>query len=345
MPEENGGDISVRVVLNDGSAESMIFLTGLKNIFQKQLPKMPKDYIARLIYDRNHLSMALIRHPMKVIGGICYRPFDSQEFAEIVFCAIASTEQVKGYGSFLMNHLKDYIKKNTNMKHFLTYADNYAIGYFRKQGFTTEITLDRRKWVGYIKDYEGGTIMQCTMVPKVEYCKARELLEIQRQAVLDKTKEYSTSHIVYPGIDMPINEDGKRSISPLKVPGVRESGWTPEMDILSNRPRHPPHYNQMRHIVSELRASPHSWPFVEAVNPDEVTDYYDIIKDPMDLQMLDQNVENDIYDTMDEFTKDVQKIFDNCRLYNAESTNYARCANRLEALFRERLQIWTNGDS
>ena len=61
--------------------------------------------------------------------------------------------------------------------------------------------------------------------------------------------------------------------------------------------------------------------------------------------MLDQNVENDIYDTMDEFTKDVQKIFDNCRLYNAESTNYARCANRLEALFRERLQIWTNGDS
>ena len=37
----------------------------------------------------------------------------------------------------------------------------------------------------------------------------------------------------------------------------------------------------MRHIVSELRASPHSWPFVEAVNPDEVTDYYDIIKDPM----------------------------------------------------------------
>lgn len=32
-----------------------------------------------------------------------------------------------------MNHLKDYIKQNTNMMHFLTYADNYAIGYFRKQ--------------------------------------------------------------------------------------------------------------------------------------------------------------------------------------------------------------------
>jgi hypothetical protein len=37
----------------------------------------------------------LIRAPHKVIGGICYRPFDAQEFAEIVFCAVASTEQVK----------------------------------------------------------------------------------------------------------------------------------------------------------------------------------------------------------------------------------------------------------
>ena len=32
-----------------------------------------------------------------------------------------------------MNHLKDYISSYTNVKHFLTYADNYAIGYFKKQ--------------------------------------------------------------------------------------------------------------------------------------------------------------------------------------------------------------------
>jgi hypothetical protein len=49
----------------------------------------------------------------------------------------------------------------------------------------------------------------------------------------------------------------------------------------SNRPRHPPHYNQMRHLVSELRAHAHSWPFHEAVNADEVTDYYDVITEPM----------------------------------------------------------------
>ena len=72
--EENEGKIEFRVVNNDNSKENMMVLTGLKNIFQKQLPKMPKEYIARLVYDRSHLSMAVIRKPLTVVGGITYRP-------------------------------------------------------------------------------------------------------------------------------------------------------------------------------------------------------------------------------------------------------------------------------
>lgn len=63
--------------------------------FQKQLPMMPKEYIARLVYDRNHRSLAIVKRGLKVVGGICYRPFTSRGFAEIVFCAVASSEQVK----------------------------------------------------------------------------------------------------------------------------------------------------------------------------------------------------------------------------------------------------------
>jgi len=39
---------------------------------------------------------------------------------------------MQGYGTHLMNHLKDYHIQN-NVLHFLTYADEYATGYFRKQ--------------------------------------------------------------------------------------------------------------------------------------------------------------------------------------------------------------------
>jgi histone acetyltransferase len=67
--EEQKGDIEFRVVNNDNQRDSTIILTGLKNIFQKQLPKMPKDYIARLVYDRTHLSIAMVRNPgMEVLG-------------------------------------------------------------------------------------------------------------------------------------------------------------------------------------------------------------------------------------------------------------------------------------
>ena len=52
VSEENQGIIRFEVVKNDRKPDSMVLLTGLKNIFQKQLPKMPKEYIARLVYDR-----------------------------------------------------------------------------------------------------------------------------------------------------------------------------------------------------------------------------------------------------------------------------------------------------
>ena len=70
MTEERNGEIEFRVVNNDNARESLIILTGLKCIFQKQLPKMPKDYIARLVYDRTHLSMAIVKKPLEVVGCV-----------------------------------------------------------------------------------------------------------------------------------------------------------------------------------------------------------------------------------------------------------------------------------
>ncbi|KAJ2643295.1 histone acetyltransferase, partial [Coemansia sp. RSA 1694] len=128
MVEEQQGLIRFEVVYNDSQDESMRRLTELKNIFQKQLPKMPKEYIARLVYDRNHSSLAIVKSNGHVVGGITFRLFEQRQFAEIVFCAVSSSEQVKGYGSLLMNNLKDYISVNTLARHFLTYADNYATG-------------------------------------------------------------------------------------------------------------------------------------------------------------------------------------------------------------------------
>jgi histone acetyltransferase len=83
---------------------------------------MPKEYIDRLVYDRNHQILAIVRVG-QVIGAITYRDFAGRSFIEIVFCAIKSNEQVKSYGFYLMNCMKEQAKKQ-QAKHFLTYADN-----------------------------------------------------------------------------------------------------------------------------------------------------------------------------------------------------------------------------
>ncbi|KDN38459.1 Bromodomain-domain-containing protein [Tilletiaria anomala UBC 951] len=340
--EERAGLIQFRVVRNDDKPESMILLTGLKNIFQRQLPKMPREYITRLVLDRNHMSMAIVKRGLHVVGGITYRPFNHRCFAEIVFCAITSTEQVKGYGSHLMNHLKDHVRATSPVMHFLTYADNYAIGYFKKQGFTKDITLDRSTWVGYIKDYEGGTLMQCTMVPRVKYLKVEDMLAAQKEAVLTKIREVSRSHIVHPGLEIfKRRKEGETiELDASQVPGLKESGWTPAMDELSRRPKRGPHHSVMRQILVELGNHASSWPFQNPVNGDEVTDYYDVIKEPMDLSTMETKLENNKYDTLDDFLKDAQLIFDNCRIYNPPSSPYAKSATKLEKFLKDNLQAW-----
>jgi histone acetyltransferase len=36
-----------------------------------------------------------------------------QRFGEIAFCAISGSEQVKGYGTLLLNHLKTHVQKDS----------------------------------------------------------------------------------------------------------------------------------------------------------------------------------------------------------------------------------------
>jgi ribosomal protein S18 acetylase RimI-like enzyme len=138
-PQKDDPDTQLcfRVIRNDGERRSLVWLTQAKNIFATQLPKMPREYIARLVFDRKHRSLLVLKRD-RVIGGITFRPFLPQGFAEIAFCAVTSSEQVRGYGTRLMNHLKEAAKMD-GISNFLTYADNFAIGYFRKNGFSKTV--------------------------------------------------------------------------------------------------------------------------------------------------------------------------------------------------------------
>lgn len=154
----------------------MKLLIDLKNIFSRQLPKMPKDYIVKLMFDRNHRSMIILKDNTKVIGGICFRMYPDQRFAEIAFLAIVASEQVRGYGTRLMNKFKAEMQR-LEIEFLLAYADNFAIGYFKKQGFSKELKMPPERWKGFIKDYDGGTFMECKIHPKIDYCNISNIIK------------------------------------------------------------------------------------------------------------------------------------------------------------------------
>ena len=344
--QEEDGELQWKVIKNDGNEQHSIWLIALKNIFSKQLPNMPKEYIVRLVFDPRHHSMLCLKNDV-VIGGITYRPFWRQNMCEIAFCAISANEQVKGYGTRLMNHLKEYVKEEEDMTHLITFADNNAVGYFSKQGFTKDIVMEREKWVGYIKEYDGGTIMECALEAQISYVDFPKNIRAQRECVEAKVREMTTAHVVYPGLARfkDGGEFGKHRITdPLStIKGLKEAKWK-SPDPPRYRLVHPGCgdgyptlenlHKFMRSIIAIVKTHPDAWPFLSAVNKEEVPDYYEVVKDPTDIESVSERLESEnYYVTLEMFAADFKRMFENCRLYNAADTIYYKCANRLELFF------------
>ncbi|XP_020293312.1 histone acetyltransferase KAT2B-like isoform X2 [Pseudomyrmex gracilis] len=332
------------------SKQTMLWLIGLHNVFSHQLVRMPKEYISQFVFDPKHKTLALIKGG-RPIGGICFRMFPTQGFTEIVFCAVTSQEQVKGYGTHLMNMLKDYHIKN-NVLHFLTFADEFAIGYFKKQGFSKDIKLPKLMYQGYIKDYEGATLMHCELNAKIVYTEFTAVLrkqkEIVKKLIYQRQQEIQKVH---PGLTC--FKEGVKGIPLEAIPGIRETGWknyaqsktrgvtkgtTQTSELMDHVDMSDSLYNALNSVLNSVKNHSTAWPFLEPVDRDEVPDYYDHIKYPMDLRTMENRLKARYYVTKRLFIADMTRIFTNCRLYNSLDTDYYRCANALEKYFQTRMK-------
>ncbi|XP_063113068.1 histone acetyltransferase KAT2B isoform X2 [Cavia porcellus] len=338
--EERRGVIEFHVVGNSLNQKPnkriLMWLVGLQNVFSHQLPRMPKEYITRLVFDPKHKTLALIKDG-RVIGGICFRMFPSQGFTEIVFCAVTSNEQVKGYGTHLMNHLKEYHIKH-DILNFLTYADEYAIGYFKKQGFSKEIKIPKTKYVGYIKDYEGATLMGCELNPRIPYTEFSVIIKKQKE-IIKKLIERKQAQIrkVYPGLSC--FKDGVRQIPIESIPGIRETGWKPSGKDKSKEPRDPDQlYSTLKSILQQVKSHQSAWPFMEPVKRTEAPGYYEVIRFPMDLKTMSERLKNRYYVSKKLFMADLQRVFTNCKEYNPPESEYYKCANILEKFFFSKIK-------
>ncbi|KAF4756844.1 Histone acetyltransferase kat2b, partial [Perkinsus olseni] len=134
-----------------------------------------------------------------ILGGCCFRQFQTH-FIEIAFLAVRSVHQIQGNGTRLMNHMKEYAK-SIGVHYFLTYADNHAIGYFKRQGFTKHLSFPKAQWNGFIKDYDGGSLMGCKLFENINYLDLGTCLEELAQKVWDDLMHCRPPEEAYEGLD------------------------------------------------------------------------------------------------------------------------------------------------
>eukprot|EP00741_Cyanophora_paradoxa_P007204 tig00001085_g6970.t1 len=339
---EEKGDISFRALTNDDTDENLVHLGQLTHVFKEQLPNMPSKYILRLVFDRMHHSIVIIKRN-NVIGGITYRPtcvdpapseqawaIDSSNnhhvfrmrpeidvnimVIEIAFCAILTSEQVQGFGTRLMNHLKEHVKASGRETYLVTCADNDAVGYFEKQSFTKKITLDKARYLtGFIKDYSGVTLMQCYLYPKIDYLNITEMIQRQKEMVYRRLRDFGARGVT------------AGEVAGEQIPRVHRRKPSEKASGVLKK--------DLARLLEAVRRQPPSWPFLKPVDPAEVPDYYNVIKQAIDLQTMEEKIGKEAYTTREAFWEDMQLMFNNCRTFNAEGTRYYKCADELNKFF------------
>lgn len=129
-----------------------------------------------------------------------------------------------------------------------------------------------------------------------------------------------------------------------KIPGIKESGWSYEdyEKMMSNDHNNINFVTQCKNIIAKVKQQKNSWPFHSPVDPSEVPTYKDVIKNPMDLQTLSENLDKGIYKGKNSFVNDLLKIFKNAKEFNKPNTIYHKYAVSLEKLLEDDIKNLKN---
>ncbi|PNF40464.1 Transcription initiation factor TFIID subunit 1 [Cryptotermes secundus] len=91
-------------------------------------------------------------------------------------------------------------------------------------------------------------------------------------------------------------------------------------------------------VNNKLKGMSESWPFVKPVNKKLVKDYYNVVKYPMDLETIAKKVSSHKYHNRYEFLADIERILENCILYNGKDSTYTQKAEKMVNVCRTTLE-------
>ncbi|TRY60865.1 hypothetical protein DNTS_035134 [Danionella cerebrum] len=98
-------------------------------------------------------------------------------------------------------------------------------------------------------------------------------------------------------------------------------------------------------ILMEMEAHTDAWPFLEPVNPRMVPGYRRIIKNPMDFLTMRERLLQGGYCSCEEFAADAQLVFNNCELFNEDTSEVGLAGHSMRRFFESRwAEFYENKD-
>jgi hypothetical protein len=104
--------------------------------------------------------------------------------------------------------------------------------------------------------------------------------------------------------------------------------------------------NHAKKVLKRVKKHSNSWPFWEPFwnetveDEAEAPDYLRVIQEPMCLDMVEGNLEDDKYAVPDDFLRHVRLIFNNAQHYNPPEHEYYKLAGKMLAVFED---SWSKG--
>lgn len=98
-------------------------------------------------------------------------------------------------------------------------------------------------------------------------------------------------------------------------------------------------------ILMEMEAHADAWPFLEPVNPRLVPGYRRIIKNPMDFLTMRERLLQGGYLSCEEFAADAHLVFNNCELFNEDTSEVGMAGHSMRRFFESRwTEFYSNKD-
>ena len=91
------------------------------------------------------------------------------------------------------------------------------------------------------------------------------------------------------------------------------------------------------HLVGELIKHEDSWPFHKPVSKKQVPDYFDVVRNPMDLGTIKMRMNDVAYHNINQLLDDCLLVFNNCFLYNEEGDDVFNMGLEVFRLFMRRV--------